>query len=37
MRSLAYFMPAIEEVLQTKPSPYYFRYLRGKLQRLTTT
>ena len=36
VRSLAYFMPVIEEVLQTKASPDYFRYLRGKLQRPTT-
>ena len=36
VRSLAYFMPVIEEVLQTKASPDYFRYLRIKLQRLTT-
>ena len=36
VRSLAYFMPVIAEVLETKTSPDYFRYLRGKLQRLTT-
>lgn len=36
VRSLAYFVPVIEEVLQTKASPDYFRYLRSKLQRLPT-
>jgi len=35
VRSLAYFVPVIEEVLQTKVGPDYFRYLRGKLQRFT--
>jgi len=33
VRSLAYFVPVIEEVLQTKASPDYFRYLRRKLDR----
>ena len=33
IRSLAYFMPVIEEVLQLKGSRDYFRYLRYKLQR----
>ena len=37
VRSLAYFMPVMEEVLQLKTDPNYFRYLRGKLQRLPTT
>lgn len=36
VRSLAYFMPVVEEVLQLNASPDYFRYLRGKLQRFTT-
>ena len=35
VRSLAYFLPVVEEVLQTAVGPEYFRYLRGKLQRLT--
>jgi hypothetical protein len=36
VRSLAYFVPVIEEVLQMNTSPVYFEYLRGlrgKLQR----
>ena len=37
VRSLAYFMPVVEEVLQLNTSPDYFRYLRGKLQRITTS
>lgn len=36
VRSLAYFLPVIEEVLQLKAGPDYFRYLRNKLQRLTS-
>ncbi len=32
-RSLAYFLPAIEEVLERKISPDYFRYVRNKLHR----
>lgn len=32
VRSLAYFVPAIEEVLELKISATYFQYLRGKLQ-----
>lgn len=36
VRSLAYFVPVIEEVLQGKTDPNYFRYLRSKLQRLPT-
>ena len=36
VRSLAYFSPVIEEVLELQASPDYFRYLRGKLQRLKT-
>lgn len=34
IRSLAYFLPAIEEVLGLRVSPDYFRYLRQKLQRI---
>jgi hypothetical protein len=34
VRSLAYFVPVIEEVLHLKVSPDYFRHLRSKLQRL---
>ena len=34
VRSLAYFVPAIEEVLETKVSPEYYQYLRGKIQRV---
>ena len=36
VRSLAYFLPIVEEVLENSISPDYFRYLRAKLQRLTT-
>ena len=35
IRSLAYFAPVIEEVLQLKVGPEYFRHLRSKLQRVT--
>jgi hypothetical protein len=34
VRSLAYFVPVIEEVLEIKVSPEYYRYLRWKLQRV---
>jgi hypothetical protein len=34
VRSLAYFLPVIEEVLQLKVSPDYFQYLRRRLQHL---
>ena len=34
IRSLAYFSPVIEEVLQTQPSPEYFRHLRQRIQKL---
>jgi hypothetical protein len=37
IRSLAYFLPVIEEVLDLKVSPEYFHYLRHKLERLTPT
>ena len=33
VRSLAYFLPVIEEVLELRVSPAYFEYLRQKLQR----
>jgi hypothetical protein len=33
IRSLAYFTPVIEEVLQLRVGPEYFQYLRHKLQR----
>lgn len=33
VRSLAYFLPVIEEVLEMKVGPNYYRYLRGKLDR----
>src|SRR5664279_4904172 len=36
IRSLAYFSPAIEEVLQLKVSQEYFQYLRHKLQHAAT-
>ncbi len=36
IRSLAYFSPVIEEVLQLKVGQDYFRYLRHKLQRATS-
>jgi|SRR5580658_959167 hypothetical protein len=34
IRSLAYFVPVIEEVLRMRVGPDYFRYLRHKLERL---
>ena len=34
VRSLAYFMPVIEEVLHLEVSPEYFLHVRRKLQRL---
>jgi hypothetical protein len=34
IRSLAYFLPVIEEVLDMRVSPEYFQYLRHKLQRI---
>jgi hypothetical protein len=33
IRSLAYFSPVIEEVLESRVSPEYYRYLRYKIQR----
>jgi hypothetical protein len=37
IRSLAYFLPVIEEVLALHVSPEYFHYLRHKLQRIAPT
>ena len=37
IRSLAYFLPVIEEVLDLRSRPDYFQYLRHKLERLTPT
>lgn len=34
IRSLAYFAPVIEEVLQLKVGPEYFQHVRAKLQRV---
>jgi hypothetical protein len=34
IRSLAYFLPVIEEVLGLRVSPEYFQYLRHKLERI---
>ena len=34
IRSLAYFLPVIEEVLDMRVSPDYFQYLRHKLERI---
>ena len=35
VRSLAYFLPVIEEVLELKVSPDYFHHLRQRLQRFS--
>lgn len=37
IRSLAYFLPVIEEVQRLRVSPRYFQYLRHKLQRIAPT
>ena len=37
IRSLAYFLPVIEEVLELRVSPDYFDYLRHKLGRFGAT
>jgi hypothetical protein len=37
VRSLAYFLPVIEEVLDLRVSPDYFQYLRYKLARIAQT
>ena len=34
IRSLAYFLPVIEEVLGLRVNPDYFQYLRQKLERI---
>jgi hypothetical protein len=36
VRSLAYFLPVIEEVLQLKVSQEYFQHLRHRLHRATS-
>jgi hypothetical protein len=36
IRSLAYFIPVIEEVLDLRASPDYFQYLRHKLERVVS-
>jgi hypothetical protein len=33
IRSLAYFSPVIEEVLESRVNPSYYQYLRNKVQR----
>jgi hypothetical protein len=37
IRSLAYFLPVIKEVLALHVSPDYFQYLRHKLERVAST
>ena len=37
IRSLAYFLPVIDEVLGLRVSPDYFHYLRQKVERLAPT
>ena len=37
IRSLAYFSPVIEEVLKSRVSPEYYRYLRHRIQRFLQT
>ena len=37
IRSLAYFLPVIEEVLSLRVSPDYFQHLRHKIERLSQT
>jgi hypothetical protein len=34
IRSLAYFLPVIEEVLELEVGPEYFRYVRRRIERL---
>jgi hypothetical protein len=36
IRSLAYFLPVIEEVLQLRIGPDYFQYLRHKIARMAS-
>lgn len=37
IRSLAYFLPVIQEVLELRVNPDYFRYLRRKLEEPAST
>ena len=37
IRSLAYFLPVIEEVLELRVTPDYFQYLRRQLERIPPT
>jgi hypothetical protein len=37
IRSLAYFSPVIEEVLESRVNPEYYQYLRYKIQRFLQT
>lgn len=37
IRSLAYFSPVIEEVLESRVKPEYYQYLRYKIQRFLQT
>jgi hypothetical protein len=37
IRSLAYFLPVIEEVLELRINPDYFQYLRRKLEHIPPT
>jgi hypothetical protein len=37
IRSLAYFLPVIEEVLELRINPEYFQYLRHKIKRFLST
>jgi hypothetical protein len=37
IRSLAYFLPVIDEVLNSRIKPDYFNYLRYRMERLTQT
>ena len=36
VRSLAYFLPVIDEVLATEVDPLYYQHVRNKLQRVIT-
>jgi hypothetical protein len=36
IRSLAYFLPVLEEVLRLQVGPEYFRYLRNRIARFTS-
>jgi hypothetical protein len=36
VRSLAYFLPVVDEVLATDVSPTYYQHVRNKLRRLTS-